>query len=52
MVGFYFLLIAPQKKERKRVATMISQMEVGDTVVTTSGFYGIIIDIDDLRVVV
>lgn len=52
MVGFYFLLIAPQKKERKRVATMISQMEVGDTVVTTSGFYGIIIDIADDDVVV
>jgi len=52
MVGFYFLLIAPQKKERKRVATMIAQMEVGDTVVTTSGFYGVIIDIADDDVVI
>ncbi len=44
---FYFLMIRPQQKERKRVANMISSLEVGDTVVTTSGFYGIVIDITD-----
>ena len=26
---------------------MIAEMEVGDTVLTTSGFYGVIIDITD-----
>ncbi len=44
---FYFLMIRPQQKERKRVANMINSLEVGDTVVTTSGFYGIVIDITD-----
>ena len=44
---FYFLMIRPQQKERKRVANMIDSLEVGDTVVTTSGFYGIVIDITD-----
>ena len=36
----YFMMWRPQKKEQKRVAAMLSAMEVGDVVVTTSGFYG------------
>ncbi len=48
----YFMMIRPQNKERKRVEAMLSAMEVGDSVVTTSGFYGVIIDIagDDVIV--
>lgn len=45
--GFYFVFMRPQKKEQKRVQEMIATMEVGDTVLTTSGFYGIIIDLKD-----
>ena len=45
--GFWFLFIRPQKKEQKRVQAMIAEMEVGDTVLTSSGFYGVIIDISD-----
>lgn len=48
----YFMMIRPQKKEQKRVAAMLSAMEVGDAVVTTSGFYGIVIDITDEDVIV
>ncbi len=48
----YFLMVRPQKKEQKRVAAMHSDMEVGDTVLTTSGFYGVLIDIDDDSVIV
>ena len=48
----YFLMIRPQKKEQKRVQAMIADMEVGDTVLTTSGFYGVIIDISDDDVIV
>ena len=44
---FYFLLIRPQKKEQKKVQAMLSEMAVGDAVVTTGGFYGIIIDITE-----
>ena len=36
--GFWFIFIRPQKKEQKRVQAMIADMEVGDTVLTTSGF--------------
>lgn len=50
--GFYWILMRPQKKEQKRVAAMISELEVGDTILTTSGFYGVIIDISDDDVIV
>ena len=50
--GFYFIFMRPQKKEQKRVQAMISEMEVGDTVLTTSGFYGVLIDISDSDVIV
>ena len=49
---FWWILMRPQKKEQKRVAAMIADMEVGDTVLTTSGFYGVIIDITDSGVIV
>ena len=42
----------PQKKEQKRVQAMINEMEVGDTVLTTGGFYGVLIDISDEDVIV
>lgn len=48
----YFLMIKPQKKEQKRIAAMHSDMEVGDTVLLTCGFYGILIDITDDSVIV
>lgn len=50
--GMWFLLMRPQKKEQKRIQAMLSTMEVGDTVLTTSGFYGVIIDITDDDVIV
>ena len=34
----YFMIMRPQKKEQQRVKSMLAAMEVGDTVVTTSGF--------------
>lgn len=43
----YFIMIRPQKKEQKRITAMLADMEVGDAVVTTSGFYGVVIDITD-----
>lgn len=50
--GFWFIFIRPQKKEQKRIQAMIADMEVGDTVLTTSGFYGVIIDIQDNDIIV
>lgn len=48
----YFLMIRPNKKEQKRVSAMLASMEVGDSIVTTSGFYGVIIDLTDEDVIV
>ncbi|MFA9378986.1 MAG: preprotein translocase subunit YajC [Lachnotalea sp.] len=51
--GFmYFIAIRPQKKEQKRLATMISNLETGDSVLTSGGFYGVVIDITDDTVIV
>ena len=47
--GFWFLLMRPQKKEQKRIQLMLAEMEVGDTVLTSCGFYGIVIDIKLLQ---
>ena len=51
-VFIYFFMIRPQKKEQKKMAAMLSTLEVGDCVLTSSGFYGIIIDITDDTVIV
>lgn len=48
----YFIMVRPQKKEQKRVAAMLADMSVGDVVLTTSGFYGIVIDITDDTLIV
>lgn len=49
---FYFMLYRPQQKEKKKMNAMLSSMEIGDVVVTTSGFYGVLIDITEEDVIV
>lgn len=49
---FYFLFYRPQKKEQKKRSALINSVEVGDNVLTTSGFYGIVIDVTDEDVIV
>ena len=54
-IFFFFiwlLFIRPNKKEQKRVAAMLSTLENGDCVLTSSGFYGVVIDITDDTVIV
>ncbi len=48
----YFMAIKPQKKEQKRTQELLSSMEIGDYVLTTSGFYGVLIDISEDDVIV
>ena len=48
----YFLMLRPQKKEQKILQAMLNDMEVGDSIVTTSGFYGVIIDMTEEDVIV
>ena len=49
---FYFVMYRPQKKEQKKMNAMLSSLEIGDSVLTNSGFYGVIIDITDDTVIV
>ena len=48
----YFLMIRLQKKQKKEQAALFSSMAIGDSVLTSSGFYGVIIDITDDMVIV
>ncbi len=51
--GFlYFAMIRPQKKEQSRMRAMLSDLATGDSVLTNSGFYGVIIDITEDTVIV
>lgn len=52
VVFFYFIGIRPQQKEQKKKDAMLSELAVGDTVLTSSGFYGTVIDIADDTVIV
>ena len=49
---FYFFMIRPQKKEQKKMTAMLSTLEIGDCILTSSGFYGVIIDITEDTVIV
>lgn len=48
----YFFLARPQKKEQKRKEAMLAELAIGDTVLTTSGFYGTVIDVSDDMVII
>ncbi len=37
---FYFLVIAPANKQRKKTQEMLSSLKKGDRVVTSGGIYG------------
>ena len=51
-VLMYFFMIRPSNKEKQRKDSMLNSMAVGDTVLTSSGFYGVIIDIGEDVVIV
>ena len=44
-VVLYFLSIRPQKKQEKKMQAMLDALEVGDSIETTSGLFGVVIDI-------
>ena len=41
----YFLSIRPQKKKEKQMQAMLDAIEVGDSIETTAGFFGVVIDV-------
>ena len=50
--AMYFIAIRPEKKREKEQKALLASMAVGDTVLTTSGFYGVVIDITNDTVIV
>ena len=52
LVFIFVFMMRPQKKEHARRNEMMAKMAVGDTVLTSSGFYGTLIDITDDTVIV
>ena len=48
----YFIIIKPQKKQQQKAKALLSSLEIGDSVLTSSGFYGQVIDINDDTVIV
>ena len=52
IVFIFWFMGGPQRKEQKRLKAMLADMQIGDNVLTTSGFYGMIIDISEDSVIV
>ena len=52
LVFIFIFMLRPQKKEQARRNEMMAKMAVGDTVLTSIGFYGTLIDITDDTVIV
>ena len=46
---FYFIILLPMKRRQKKVQVFQGSLKVGDRVVTTSGFYGVITKLNDDR---
>ncbi|ABR31738.1 membrane protein [Thermosipho melanesiensis] len=51
-VMMYFLVILPQRKREKQFKKMISQIKRGDTIITSGGIIGKVIDVkkDTLKI--
>lgn len=47
IVGFYFLLIRPQRNRQRSQQALLSSLELGDEVMTTGGIFGTIVEIDE-----
>jgi preprotein translocase subunit YajC len=43
----YFVLVRPQQKRAKAQRQLVGQAEIGDEIITQSGIYGTITDIDE-----
>lgn len=48
----YFMAIRPQKKQQKAMNELSAALAAGDSIITASGFYGVVIDINNDVVVV
>jgi preprotein translocase subunit YajC len=47
MAIFYFLMIRPQQKKMKEHKAMVAALAKGDKVVTSSGFHGTVVKVEE-----
>lgn len=47
LVVLWMLLIRPQQKRQKEHRRMVSELKIGDNVVTVGGMHGRVVDLDD-----
>ena len=51
MVGiFYFFMIRPESKKKKKLAEMRSNLSVGDTITTIGGIFGKVVSISGEKI--
>lgn len=48
----YFIIIRPQKKQQKKMDDLRNSVQPGDNIMTTGGFYGVVLDVVDDTVIV
>jgi preprotein translocase subunit YajC len=46
LVAIYLMFIRPAQQEQKRLQALIRDLHVGDEVITTAGFFGIVKEIE------
>jgi preprotein translocase subunit YajC len=46
LVAIYLMFIRPSQQEQKRQRDLIRDLHVGDEVITTAGFFGVVKEID------
>ena len=51
-LAFYFMAIRPQKKQQRAMEALISTLAPGDSILTSSGFYGVVIDVMEEVIIV
>jgi preprotein translocase subunit YajC len=47
---FYFIILLPMKRQKKKVQQFLDGLKVGDRVVTTSGIYGSLTKVNEQSV--
>lgn len=48
----YLIMIRPQKKQQKEMDELRDSVKAGDNIMTTGGFYGVVLDVVDDTVIV
>ncbi|MBL8860291.1 MAG: preprotein translocase subunit YajC [Planctomycetes bacterium] len=47
---FWFIILRPEQKARKKRAAMLAQIKKGDDVMTTGGLFGTVVQVQDDRI--